>query len=317
MNFKDAMENFGIIVACYQKDYIFAKACCASIRYFLGDVPICLIVDGDFSPEDLRQTYGVQIIYRQHVSQKVLRDKDLGSSTKMIAFWESPWEKFLYLDADMIVWGDLLKYSNFDHYDLIIDQPRYSYPESEINKWFFDGNQLETFFPDFQWRDRPYFCTGIFFSRRGLFELEEYEQLLMLKLENPKLFYGMDQGLLNLMIFRAADQGKLQLGSAPLQAIVPDFSVDALRQRFPMNTVPLPTQNQEAIAIHWSGKKPFVSRAEVYPQPMTFFRHQFLHDAGFKNPLLNQLTLQLEDWNVYKHKLWHRAIRGRSTSMLR
>jgi hypothetical protein len=33
------MKDFGIIVACYQKDYRFAKGCCASIRYFLGDVP--------------------------------------------------------------------------------------------------------------------------------------------------------------------------------------------------------------------------------------------------------------------------------------
>ena len=47
------MKDFGVIVACYDKEYSFAKGCSASIRYFSGDVPIFLIVDGDFSIKEL------------------------------------------------------------------------------------------------------------------------------------------------------------------------------------------------------------------------------------------------------------------------
>ena len=56
------IEDFGIIVACCDQDYFMAKACCASIRNFLGDVPICLITDGTFSVRSLEKTYGIHVI---------------------------------------------------------------------------------------------------------------------------------------------------------------------------------------------------------------------------------------------------------------
>ncbi|WP_121971342.1 hypothetical protein [Leptolyngbya sp. BC1307] len=310
------MSDFGIILACYQRDYSFVKGCCASIRYFLGEVPLCLIVDGSFSTEDLQKTYGVQTIYRSQVSQAVLRDKKYTSSTKMIAFWESPWENFLYLDADMVVWGDLLKFSDFESYDMVVDRHTHIHSEAETKKWFFDGDRLETFFPDYQWRERPYFCTGIFFAKRGLFSLKEYERLINLKLSHPKLFYGMDQGLLNLMIFRAADQEKIRLGFDNLQIIVPDFSVEYLGKTYLVKDSGPNLGDAAPIAIHWSGEKPFASRSSVYSKPMSFFRHKFLEDAGSKNQLINQAKLQLEDFNVYKHKLLKRVTTGHSTSML-
>lgn len=311
------MDNFGIILACYQRDYIFAKGCCASIRYFLGDVPICLIVDGDFSTQELHAVYGVQTIYRSEVSHAVLRDKKYASSTKMIAFWESPWEHFLYLDADIIAWGDILKFVDFDNSDIVIDKPRYSYSEEEINRWFFKGKQLEKIFPDFQWKNHPYFCTGIFFAKRDMFSLDDYENLIELKLQNPGMFYGMDQGLLNFMIFRSLEQGKLRLNSEILQIIVPDFSPEYLEENYPVDEHEPILNGQSPIAIHWSGKKPFVSRSEVYPTPMNFFRLKYLQDRGQKNKLLSNLYLQLEDFGVYKHKLSRRALTGRSTSMLK
>jgi hypothetical protein len=71
------MEDFGIIVATYQGDYSFAKGCCASVRYFLGDVPICLIVDGTFSTSSLEKAYAVRIINHNTVTNKFLREKAL------------------------------------------------------------------------------------------------------------------------------------------------------------------------------------------------------------------------------------------------
>lgn len=103
------MKDFGIIVAYYRKDYNFAKGCCASIRYFLGNIPICLIVDGTFSVRELEKTYGVCALYRDNVTNHVLRERSFGLGLpKMVSFWESPWENFLYLDADTVVWGDFL-----------------------------------------------------------------------------------------------------------------------------------------------------------------------------------------------------------------
>src|SRR5512136_1148544 len=124
------MEDFGIIVACCASDYLFAKGCCASIRHFLGDVPICLLVDGTFSVADAEKAYGVRVINHNSVTHEVLRRRSFGwGKTKMIGFWESPWEHFLMLDADTIIWGNLLKYANFKDFDLIVDRPRYKYSD--------------------------------------------------------------------------------------------------------------------------------------------------------------------------------------------
>ncbi|WP_434222373.1 hypothetical protein ACOKW7_03225 [Limnospira platensis CENA597] len=100
------IQDFGIIIACCFKDYHFAAGCCASIRYFGGDVPICLIVDGDFNTTSLEKTYGVKIINQKTVKHPFLKENSFGwGLTKMIAFWESPWQNFLFLDADTIIWG--------------------------------------------------------------------------------------------------------------------------------------------------------------------------------------------------------------------
>jgi hypothetical protein len=64
------MEDFGIIIACCDQDYLFAKGCCASIRYFLGDVPICLLIDGTFSVSALEKSYGVRVTFPKRFSGK-------------------------------------------------------------------------------------------------------------------------------------------------------------------------------------------------------------------------------------------------------
>ena len=42
------LNNFGIIVVTTKDDFIYAKGCCASVKYFMPDVPLCLLVDGEF-----------------------------------------------------------------------------------------------------------------------------------------------------------------------------------------------------------------------------------------------------------------------------
>lgn len=309
------MEDFGIIVACYNKDYSFAKGCCASIRHFLGDVPICLIVDGSFSVTDLEKTYQVRVLYRSQAVHECLRDKKWKSSTKMLAFWESPWEYFLYLDADMVVWGDLLKWANFTDFDMLIDLPKSNFSEKAICEWMFNGPEIEKHFPDFNWRNRPYFCTGVYFAKRGIFDLDEYQELLELRLSKPNIFYGMDQGILNLMIFRAADSGKIRLGQEAMQVIVSDSSLEELKERFPVANNDVTLKQKEASAIHWSGKKPFIWRSSVYPEPMNFFRRKFLRDAKKLTGLTGELALQIEDFKMYENKLWRRLTGKGTTAM--
>jgi hypothetical protein len=177
------MEDFGIIIACCDQDYHYAKGCCGSIRYFLGDVPICLIIDGKFSAPDLQKAYGVKVINHLNVKNKVLRERSFGwGLTKMIAFWESPWSNFLVLDSDTIVWGNILKYANFQDFDVIGDLPFHKDSFAEFSQYFFNPQKVEKYFPEFQWKNHlgKYFCTGAFFAKRDLFELQEYIDLSLI-----------------------------------------------------------------------------------------------------------------------------------------
>jgi len=40
----------------------------------------------------------------------------------MISFFESPFDRFLFLDADTVLCGDLNRINDLDHYDFIIDK---------------------------------------------------------------------------------------------------------------------------------------------------------------------------------------------------
>ncbi|MBZ8179424.1 hypothetical protein [Oscillatoria salina] len=273
------MEDFGVIIACCYQDYLFAKGCCASVRHFLGDVPLCLLVDGSFPVDSLVNVYGVKVINHQNVSNQILRQRSFGwGKTKMVAFWESPWQHFLMLDADTNVWGDVLKYANFQDYDVVIDRPNYGYPDSEIIEFFFDIEGVEKHFPDFNWqvhRDK-YFCTGTFFATRDIFSLDEYIEILDFTEKYPHIFKYGEMGFLNFMLFRAADAGKIRLGQADMQIIVPDYDRNDLKKRFPVTETGPVVENNEAKVIHWCGPKPLLATKKAYADPMSFCRRQFL-----------------------------------------
>jgi len=117
------MNSFGIVIACCKADIRYAKACLASIRYFLQNVPVCLLVDGPASLCDSIKKSDPHVIV---LSNDSLRNPWLRKAcrgwghTKMAALWEAPFDACLYLDADTCVWGDLLSIIPDAEYDLIV-----------------------------------------------------------------------------------------------------------------------------------------------------------------------------------------------------
>lgn len=304
------MKDFGIIIACCDQDYMFAQGTCASIRHFLGDVPICLIIDGTFSVEPLRKAYGIHVINRNNVSNPLLRERSFGwGLTKMVAFWESPFEHFLFLDADTNVWGNVLKYADFENHDVVIDKPRYEaeFTDQEVNHFFFDTAGLEKIFPSFDWRKHrnKYFCTGTFFATRGIFTVEEYIEILDLNSRTPIFKFG-EMGMLNFMLCRAEEEGRIKIGQESMQIIVPDFSQSDLKKRFPVAGVG-PVVDDEDVVIHWCGPKPTSMTKLAYADPMTFSRLKFIQDSWGVNGLMANLLLKIGDvqhyFLYYKNKM--------------
>lgn len=298
------MKDFGIIVTCCFKDYNFAKACCASIRHFLGKVPVCLIIDGSFSTSSLEETYDVSIINHQNVSLDVLRQKSFGwGLTKMIAFWESPWKNFLYLDADTIPWGNVLKFADFKNFDLVIDEPYSNYSNEAISRFFFDIDAVKRYFPHFRWWIHPYFITGVFFGKRGVFSLDEYVDLLDFNIRYPGIFKYGEQGILNFMLFRAVEEGRIRVKSKDMQVLVRRHPKEELNQRFPFEgEEPANSKDQEAAIIHWAGMKPYVIHSEAYVKPMQFFRQKFLTDTSGFSGFRSEVSMVIEDFYRYRPK---------------
>lgn len=303
------MEDFGIIIACCDQDYLFAKGCCASIRYFLGDVPICLLIDGTFSVSALEKSYGVRVIDRTLVKEDVLRNRSFGwGKTKMIAFWESPWSNFLVLDADTIVWGDVLKFANFQEFDFIIDQPCQENSDADVAKFFFDIGGVEKYFPNFHWQQyrANYFCTGTFFAKRNAFSLEEYVEILDFTQAHPGIFKYGEMGFLNFMIFRAAQEKRLRVQNVDMQLLMPDFDQNLLKKQFPIAENGPGGDLTAATVIHWCGPKPSLSTSKIYSEPMNFCRRKCQEDVWNRTGLSAEMFLQFEDWQrsiyVYKNK---------------
>lgn len=307
------LQDFGIIIACCDHDYLFAKGCCASIRYFLGDVPICLIIDGTFSVSRLEKIYGVKSINYKAIASQVLKKRSLGFGlTKMIAFWESPWKHFLYLDADAIVWGNILKFANYSDFDVIIDIPTNEFSDEDICTYCFDIQGIEKHFPKFNWQAyrKYYFCTGAFFATRGIFSLDEYLDILDLNAQEPNLFHMGEQGFLNFMLCRAADEDRIRLGQENIQLTVPDFDQFYLRKRFPIEQTK-PAHLNENIVIHWCGpNKPTMGSSQTYSEPMTFSRRKFISDTFNYGVLRTDILLKVEDFQShllrYKNKIRNR-----------
>jgi hypothetical protein len=293
-------NNFGVIITCSKNDYIFAKGCCASVRHFMGDVPICLLVDG-VDCSEIAKVYNAQILTRADIQNPTLKEMSFGwGLTKMNAFWYSPFEHFMLLDADTAIWGDMLAGIDFDKYDVIIDAPKVPYTDEAIQSYFFDIPRLQQLYPDFKHKGLPYVCTGIIYAKKNALDMEQYINFLNMKEARKEIFKFGEQGYLNFTIFYAKQQGKIRVENRDIQYIVGDYPTDHMISRFKMVN-DKPVVDDGGVIIHWAGaSKPVISNPSgYYTAPMTFFRKKFLSDSQL-NPSLIENKLKKED------ALWRR-----------
>jgi hypothetical protein len=315
--------DFGVLVAVHRSDYDLAKGCCASIRTFLGDVPIALFVDGGFSTRAMERAYGVQVIRATDLTIPELRRIGFGwGRTKMAAFWEAPFETALFLDADTIVYGDVRAHADFDMADVVTDThfaqtharclgddplARFLGPHeasvatmrTHLQSWFFRPDLVERRYPDFDWRGAltRIFCPGGMFARRGVLDLEDYLRLDRDRRDGSGIFSVGDMGVLNFLVLDAAAKGRLRLRQTPLlHRLVFQSDPETLRREFPVGSRGRPCPGENASILHWSGyPKPSLGGKAVYSEPVTYFRHKAHADAGLRPAALVDAVLLMED----------------------
>jgi hypothetical protein len=263
-----SMNDFGVIIAAYHGDFLWAKGCIGSLQEIKPKLPICVIYDGLASRNrDLMRLKELgfvdTIIDRGSVKNEWLRNNSFGwGFTKLIALWESPWEHFVYVDADTAFSGDIFKkIGDYRDWDMIIDQSEHSFDKAGVEKWFFGTGRCELHYPDFDWQryGANYFCGGVFVAKRGIFPLEDYQAAMAIHKSDPAMFPFGEMGILNLMVFRAHQQGKLRYAQRWIQMMTNDHPVAELDRI---------VQTDDPFIYHFAGKKP-VRFLKVFSSPMT------------------------------------------------
>jgi hypothetical protein len=290
----------GVIILVSAGDVYLAKACCASIRQNMGNIPITLLVDGArTNTSEIERLPNVKRIVAQDMMDGECARLCTGFWVKLLIFWVSPYERFLYLDADTLVWGDVRAYADFDKYDFIaafdFNRPRIFKAQEEVQRYVFDVDYIKKLNPDLDWRGQELANNGVFFARRGVFSKE-----CLLKMRQLPCWQNYEQGVLNYLRWQAKNKGTPRVSGQRLQ-IFPAEQPYRPEDRF------MPRNYLQPAIIHWIGKKPKLGRRY---RAADDYRKLFLQMTGRKKWLTARLFI--EDIAVWlgRHK---RSLLGQRT----
>jgi len=288
--------DIGFSVACYKGDIPLLRGCLASIKYSAPDAPICLMIDGDFDSRPFEKRYGVRCIRKRDVRHPELQALSFGYGiTKLVALWESPFERVIHIDADAVMWGDIRQNLPEGDWDFVHNEPHEAMTESIQKNQYFDAEFVFKFIESFDWKDCPFFNTGVYFFRRGKLDLNECIHLLKLRAENIENFGAGDQGILNILVFRAMKEGRIRVDQAHLQSVVPVIAKSELESRFQIRNGK-PKLLVHPTVVHWAGPKPFKANSEVFSLPMDYFREIGMREFGLPKWFPAKTAMQIDEF---------------------
>jgi hypothetical protein len=302
----NSQSRFGITISCYPGDVRHLRGCLASIREHIPALPICLIPHGAVDTAEFRDLYDVFVLAEQDVDDR-LRAQSYGYGlTKMVAFWHSPFDHFLHIDPDTICWGDITSGLPWTEYDFIHNEQHEEITPFIQRTQYFDPEKINV---PFEWKGKPFFNSGCFVARRGIFELGEYLDIVTyMKRHEGSIF--LDQGIINFLLFRSIERDGLKTRSWPLQAVVPVIATEELKARFRFHQGKPVVAVDDRRIIHWAGAKPNVFiRRHRFQEPMTYYREKHLRarlDRSKNNvPGAAMMGLSAEElriWLNHEHK---------------
>lgn len=298
--------NFGVIVGCSDRDLFLLKGCIESVKESMNNCAIALLYDGYHRDrlENIVKNYNViDIIDRDKIDRALLRELSFGYGlTKMLSFWYSPFEKFLYLDSDIIMCGNIMNNLDLDDYDISVSQIEDFHDTKWVTNYFYDKNLLKQYFPEYDqnYYDRYLFCTGVFFSKKHVIDVYYYESMLHFIKENPDVFKCGDQGLLNYMLLSLLSNNKIRIGRIFNQILVNDYDTKKLLTQYPLASEAY--KKITPCILHYAGEKPIVYRTGMSPY-MKHYRVRYLTNNYKLNVLLAYIALYIEDLPTFIIKI--------------
>jgi len=269
---------FGFVTGCHAEDKVLVQATLASMRHYCPDVPICLTVDGNFDVSDLQKEYDLIVLRVADLSSEEMRDlTSRNYRAKLAALWEGPFEFYVWLDSDAIVWGDFTPQVRTD-VDFQIFWSEISIPAdaTEIPPWlphfYFDPQKLRQFDADFDWRGHAYFSTGAFACRRNAISFRRWTEVECWEKKVPGLFAWGEMGMLNYHVHSMTQRGEIKTAMSNLQHTWEHHGKQELVQDCRGTGWHFPKTIERPRIAHFCGRKPFLFDCKAYSRPFTIAR---------------------------------------------
>jgi hypothetical protein len=298
---------FGFVTGCHAEDKFLVKATLASMKHYCPKVPICLVVDGDFDVSDLEKEYDLLVLRVSELPSEEMRNLMCGNyNAKLAALWEGPFDFYVWLDSDAIVWGDFTPHVRTD-LDFQIFWSEISIPSdaTEIPSWlphfYFDPVKLRTFDPEFEWRGRAYFSSGAFACRRDAIRFDVWNVINSWDRQSPGLFAWGEMGMLNYLVYAMAQRNELKIGVSDLQHVSGHHGVDELKKDCATSNWHFPKTIRRPRVAHFCGRKPFLFDRDSYLRPFTIARLE--HHRRHKQYWAAWLAVFREDVGVARQKI--------------
>jgi len=269
---------FGFVTGCHAEDKVLVKATLASMRHYCPDVPICLTVDGNFDVSDLQKEYDLIVLRVADLSSEEMRDlMSRNYRAKLAALWEGPFEFYVWLDSDAIVWGDFTPQVRTD-VDFQIFWSEISIPAdaTKIPPWlphfYFDPQKLRQFDADFDWRGHAYFSTRAFACRRNAISFRRWTEVECWEKKVPGLFAWGEMGMLNYHVHSMTQRGEIKTAMSNLQHTWEHHGKQELVQDCRGTGWHFPKTIERPRIAHFCGRKPFLFDCKAYSRPFTIAR---------------------------------------------
>jgi len=310
---------FGFVTGCHAADRFMVQATLSSMRHYCPNVPICLTVDGDFDVSDLKKQYDLTVLRVSELPSEEMRKMMCGNyRAKLAALWEGPFEFYVWLDSDAIVWGDFTPYVRMD-LDFQIFWSEISIPAdaTEIPPWlphfYFDPVKLRRFDSHFDWRGKAYFSGGVFAARRNAISFERYQEVMAWERQQPATFNWGEQGMLNYIVHAAADRGEMRTAMSDLQHIWGHHGKQELVEDCRRAGWHFPKTIQRPRVAHFCGRKPILFDRHAYSRPFTIARLE--HHRRKRGELGAWLAVLNEERHILAGKSQRRLQRAGGNSV--
>ena len=236
-----------IYIGCCATDVWLARISVASIRYWHPDAPICLLRDhgrGFADTSEIEKYWSVDVLDCTPAFAGC-------GFTKIELLLRPKQERFLFVDADTAFVGPVLDTLQDRPEQFVISPDFIADPRTHhVIPFYFDYAKLREYDPSYVFPGYV-FNTGQFVATSGLLRAEDFAGIVDWKVPPVWLlrdvFSSAEQGFLNYLFARRAQQGALTLGTATLY--YDGLSEEAARLEF------RPPARDHRFLLHWPGEK--------------------------------------------------------------